>query len=218
MIRSAAFLLGIGIFLGSAGAAGAPLPASRASTVATDDAIAAISRVYARNAHLKAYTFDARVYVVMRRFPWFRFHLDGRGIYRRGGPYRIAFYDLPWWAKALHIDHFSMRSLDPRAWTSQYDVVSIRHSGDSTLLEMRDRAHSSLSGISAQIDPSGVRQLTWSYDNGGYVKLNVTPGTSAYILPAAMNADIVTPRMVATATASFENYRLVTATAPAPHP
>ncbi|MHB1799654.1 MAG: hypothetical protein ACYDG0_05900 [Vulcanimicrobiaceae bacterium] len=217
MIRSAAFLLGIGIFLGSVGAAGAPWPASRASA-ATDDALAAISSVYARNAHLQAYTFDARVYVIMRRFPWFRFHLDGRGIYRRGGPYRIAFYDLPWWAQALHIDHFSMRSLDPRSWTTQYDVLSVRHTGDATLLEMRTRKRSSLSGISATIDPDGVRQLTWSYDNGGYVKLHVTPGTSTYILPAAMNADIVTPRMVATATAEFDHYRLVTATASTPHP
>lgn len=184
-----------------------PSPSPLAAPYA-DQAARAISRIYARNAGVKSYSFDASVHITLHRFPWLRFRLNGHGIYERAGQYRIQFDSVPWWARGF--DHFDLTSLDPHSWIKQYDVASVSQRGDSTVLAMKDPHASDLSGIEATIDLSGVRQIKWLYDYGGYVDLRVTPGSTHYILPAAEDAEIVTPRMAATAHADFTNYHVIT--------
>ncbi|HEY8312610.1 MAG TPA: hypothetical protein VIG51_00430 [Candidatus Baltobacteraceae bacterium] len=179
-------------------------PSVDAASAATEG----ITRVYSRNATLKEYTFDARVSIVMHRFPWLRFHLDGHGKYERDGSYRIQFESVPFWAKGF--DHFDMTSLDPRSWPKQYAISETQHSGDSLLVTMHERRKSNLKNVAATIDADGVRRIVWSYDSGGYVQLNVTPSSSAFILPAAEDAQIAVPVMNATAHAEFSNYHVVT--------
>lgn len=178
------------------------------SAVALDDASQAITKIYARNAAVKSYSFDANVHITLHRFPWLSFRLNGHGIYERNGQYRIQFYSVPWWAKGF--DHFDLSSLDPHSWVKQYDVASVERRGDATVLSMKDPHASDLSGIEATMDPAGVRRIKWNYDYGGYVDLRVTPGSAQYILPAAEDAEIVTPRMAATAHADFTNYHVIT--------
>ncbi len=192
-------------------------PAPSASPVlgiSADQASKAISKIYARNAAVKSYSFDASVHIKLHRFPWLSFHLDGHGIYERHGQYRIQFYNVPWWARGF--DHFDLASLDPTTWIKQYDVSSVSQRGDATVVAMKDPRASDLSGIEATMDGAGVRQIKWLYNYGGYVDLRVTPGSAQYILPSAEDAEIVTPRMAATAHADFTNYRVVTDGAPTP--
>ncbi|MGH8163414.1 MAG: hypothetical protein ACREP1_03665 [Rhodanobacteraceae bacterium] len=164
--------------------------------------------MYSRNAALKEYTFDARVSVVMHRFPWLRFHLDGHGKYDRDGSSRIQFDSVPFWAKGF--DRFDMSSLDPRSWPKQYAISETQRSGDALVVTMHERRKSNVRDVAATIDADGVRRITWSYASGGYVQLNVTPSASAYILPAEEDARIVVPVMDATAHAEFSNYHVVT--------
>jgi hypothetical protein len=70
--------------------------------------------------------------------------------------------------------------------------------------------------MSATIDDAGVRDIKWSYTYGGWVQLKVTPSSSAFILPAAEDAEIVMPVMTASAHAVFTNYHIVADTSATP--
>jgi len=188
------------------------MPVAAPPSDVTDDATQTITHLYARNAALKAFTFDAHVAIVMHRFPWFRFHLEGHGSYAADGAYTIQFDHVPSWARGF--DHFDLTALDPRTWTKAYSVAGVEHRGEQTVLSLHDRKKSKLAEMSATLDGDGVRDITWAYSYGGHVTLKVTPSPSTFILPAAEDAEIVMPVMVASAHAEFTNYHIVTDNAP----
>jgi hypothetical protein len=102
-----------------------------------------------------------------------------------------------------------MDALEPETWPATYDVVSVAHDGDRAIVEMRDKTAGHVAGVHAELDPDGLRAVTWRYVNGGKISVALTPEhVDGVPLPRTEDADINVPGYHVTAHAVFDDYRL----------
>lgn len=167
-----------------------------------------IAQVVARNATLHDFTFDVTAHIALLTFPWIRFTLSGHGQYTRDGAYTIHFDNVPWFGKGF--ENMSMASLDPKTWPDAYTITMAPPNGDSRVLSLHDKKHTSLDQTFVTIDrDQAVREILWTYARGGHVRLTITPIViNGYNLPQAEVADIAVHGYHATANATFSNYRV----------
>ena len=176
----------------------------------------ALAQVVARNSSLHDFTFDVNAHIALLTFPWIRFSLSGHGQYTKDGAYTIHFDNVPWFGKGF--ENMSMSSLDPKTWPDAYTITMAPPKGDSTVLSLHDKKHTSLDETLVTIDrDQTVREILWNYAKGGHVRLTITPVTiSGYDLPQAEMADIAVHGYHATAEATFSNYRVNSVPSAAP--
>jgi hypothetical protein len=174
-----------------------------------DDAARIFAETSQRTSAVRSYTFALHVDFELKTFPYVRFHLDGTGRYTRPDLYSIHFRNVPWFGKGF--ENIKMDPLVPVTWPQTYDIMSIQHDGDRSIVEMHDRIHGHVKGVHAELDDDGLRQVAWSYENGGKIVVTVTPEhVSGYPVPETEDADIQVPGYHVVAHASFDEYRLVT--------
>ncbi|MEO6912563.1 MAG: hypothetical protein ABI182_00905 [Candidatus Baltobacteraceae bacterium] len=204
-------LCGAALFaFGLSTATGQTLPPTTHATPAAE-VEPAVPRMPVRNAPIASYTFDLNAHIVMRTFPWLKFHISGKGRYERNGDLMLHLDGMPWFARAYQ--NVNMASvLEPQTWGKQYVVAYSHRHGGTVELIMHDRGKTPLTEARATIDDdAGLRELDWSYSYGGKIRLMVSPGdASGYTLPAVMNVEADMPRYAASAQAAFTNYRVVT--------
>jgi len=174
-----------------------------------DEATRVFATASARTSAVSSYTFSLHVDFKLKTFPYLAVHLDGTGSYARPDLYSIHFRNVPWFGKGF--ENVKMDPLEPVTWPQTYDVVSLAHAGDRAIVEMKDRTDGHVKGVHAEIDDDGLRQVQWSYTNGGTIRVNVNPKEIDGIpVPATEDADIQVPGYHIIAHAQFEDYKLVT--------
>jgi hypothetical protein len=174
-----------------------------------DDASRVFATTGALTSAVRSYSFALHVDFALRTFPYLRFHLDGTGTYVRPDLYSIHFRNVPWFGKGF--ENVKMDALEPVTWPQTYDVVSLAHLGDRSIVEMKDRTNGHVKGVHAELDDDGLRAVKWSYINGGEIAVNVTPThVAGYPVPSTEDADIQVPGYHVTAHATFNDYKLVT--------
>ncbi|MBV9270006.1 MAG: hypothetical protein JO165_02865 [Candidatus Eremiobacteraeota bacterium] len=184
------------------------LAAATAPTLPSAQAV--IQAAGSRTARIRQYTFDVDAHIALLTFPWIRFRLTGHGQYTRGGAYFVHFDRVPWFGHGF--ETMPMGALDPQTWPRQYSMSVAQSDGDRTVLRMHDLKKSPLTEAIATFDQQlSVRELLWTYNYGGHVKLDITPQTvSGFAFPGNEDAEIVMPHYRAMAHAVFTNYRVVT--------
>jgi hypothetical protein len=214
----AAWLAGLFVALASLNASAGTVDSPPSPNA--DPAAAALAAVVARNASLHDYSFDVDAHIALLTFPWIRFSLSGHGQYLKDGSYTVHFDHVPWFGRGF--ETISMSSLDPKNWPEQYTIALAPPQGDNTVLSLHDRKHTSLDETFVTIDrDQTVRQILWTYANGGHVRLSIVPvAVSGYNLPQSEEAEIVVHGYRAMADASFTNYHVNTypGTSPSPVP
>ncbi len=167
-----------------------------------------IAELADQNAALQHYTFTVDARIALLTFPWIRFRLHGHGTYTRGGDYSVHFDNVPWFGHAFAT--MPMGALDPTTWPSLYTMTIFDEQGGTTTLSMHDIKRSRLIEARATIDPiQGLREILWTYDYGGHVRLKVVPQiVTGHYLPADEEAEIVMPRYRAMAWATFSDYHV----------
>ena len=174
-----------------------------------DEAARVFATTGARTSAVRSYTFNIHVDFKLKTFPYIAVHLDGTGSYARPDLYSIHFRNVPWFGKGF--ENVKMDPLEPVTWPATYDVVSLAHAGDRSIVEMKDRTNGHVRGVHAEIDDDGLRQVQWSYVNGGIISVNVNPVRVEGIpVPKTEDADIQVPGYHVTAHAQFDDYKLVT--------
>jgi hypothetical protein len=174
-----------------------------------DEAARVFATTGERTSAVRSYTFALHVDFKLKTFPYIGVHLDGTGKYERPNLYSIHFRNVPWFGKGF--ENVKMDPLEPVTWPATYDVVSLSRNGDRSILEMKDRTDGHVKGVHAEIDDNGLRQVQWSYLNGGTIRVEVNPKVvSGYPVPETEDADIQVPGYHVTAHASFNDYKLVT--------
>lgn len=174
-----------------------------------DDAARVFATSAAVSSAVRSYSFDLHVDFALRTFPYLHVHLDGTGTYRRPDLYSIHFRDVPWFGKGF--ENIKMDALEPVTWPRTYDVVSLDRAGNRSIVQMKDRTNGHVKGVRAELDDDGLRAVTWSYENGGTIEVDVTPThVDGYPLPASEDADIQVPGYHVVAHAQFDDYKLVT--------
>lgn len=162
----------------------------------------------ARTASVKSYTSKLHVDLALRSFPYLKFHLNGTMTFQKPNLYSVHFEHVPWFGKGF--ENIKADPLQPTTWPEHYDVTSIEHRGDRTLLEMKDKTAGNVKGVHAELDPDGLRRIQWLYVNGGNIDVRVTPGTVEGVpLPAVEDADIKLPAYHVVAHATFSEYKIV---------
>ncbi len=174
------------------------------------DATRIIETLASRNATVKRFTFDVDAHIALLTFPWIRFELKGHGIYTRGSEYIVHFDRVPWFGHSF--ETMDMSALDPANWSNLYTMDVGDQQGDTTVLVMHDVKRSPLKDAKATIDATkGLREILWTYDYGGHVKLKIDQNrVEGHYFPANEEAEIVMPAYRAMAWATFSNYRVVT--------
>jgi hypothetical protein len=168
----------------------------------------------ARTASVKSYTSKLHVDLALRSFPYLKFHLNGTMTFAKPNLYSVHFEHVPWFGKGF--ENIKADPLQPSTWPEHYDVTSIEHHGERTVLEMKDRTAGNVKGVHAELDPDGLRRIQWLYVNGGNIDVHVTPGTVDGVpLPAVEEADIKLPAYHVFAHATFSDYNVVSETAAA---
>jgi hypothetical protein len=174
-----------------------------------DEAARVFAMTGARTSAVRSYTFDLHVDFKLRTFPYIAIHLDGTGKYERPNLYSIHFRNVPWFGKGF--ENVKMDPLEPVTWPATYDVVSLAQDGTRSILEMKDRTDGHVRGVHAEIDQDGLRQVKWSYTNGGEIQVDVNPTEiNGYPVPESEDADIQVPGYHVTAHATFSDYKLTT--------
>jgi hypothetical protein len=174
-----------------------------------DEAARVFATTGARTSAVRSYTFVIHVDFKLKTFPYLAVHLDGTGSYARPDLYSIHFRNVPWFGKGF--ENVKMDPLEPVTWPQTYDVVSLEHAGTRSIVEMRDRTNGHVRGVHAELDDDGLRQVQWSYVNGGVIRVDVTPEKVDGIpVPETEDADIQVPGYHVTAHAQFDDYKLVT--------
>jgi len=196
--------LALGILLLTAEAP--QLPASSVALAPNPPRV--IAAVAARNAAVQHFTFDVTARIALLTFPWIRFTMHGHGAYTRGGEYLVHFDDVPWFGKGY--DTMPMSALDVTTWPQLYTMAVASSQGTLTTLSMHDVKKSNMVEARAQIDAEqGLKQILWTYDYGGHVKLTVTPlAVDGFYFPGSEEAEIVMPQYRAMAWATFSNYQI----------
>lgn len=172
------------------------------------DASRVIATVARHTAAVKHFTFDVDAHIALLTFPWIRFELKGHGAYTRGGDYFVHFDNVPWFGRSF--DTMPMSALDISTWPSLYTITLAGQQGDTSTLLMHDVKRSRLKQAQATVDATeGVREILWTYDYGGHVKLKIAPQpVQGYYFPDSEEAEIVMPAYRAMAWAKFSNYQL----------
>jgi len=181
------------------------------TTQTTPEAMSVIASLSDRNAALQHYTFAVDAHIALLTFPWIRFTMHGHGTYTRHGDYSVHFEDVPWFGRSY--DTMPMGALDPAQWPSLY-TMSVAQANDMvTILSMHDVKKSPLTEARAWIDSvQGLREILWTYDYGGHVKLTIVPQlVEGHYLPASEEAEIVMPHYRAMAWATFSDYHVALA-------
>jgi hypothetical protein len=174
-----------------------------------DEAARVFATTGARTSAVRSYTFALHVDFKLKTFPYIGVHLDGTGTYERPNLYSIHFRNVPWFGKGF--ENVKMDPLEPVTWPQTYDVVSLAHAGDRTTVEMKDRTDGHVKGVHAEIDANGLRQVQWSYVNGGVIRVEVNPKQiNGFPVPESEDADIQVPGYHVIAHARFDDYKLVT--------
>lgn len=175
----------------------------------TDEAARAFAASGARTAAVQSYRSKLHVDFALRSFPYLKFHLEGRMDYRRPNIYSVHFDHVPWFGKGF--ENIKADPLQPATWIEHYDVTSIGHAGDRTLVEMRDKVAGNVKGVHAELDPDGLRRIQFLYVNGGNINVEVNPSVVDGVpVPATEDADIRLPAYHVVAHASFSDYTIVT--------
>ncbi|GAC1575262.1 MAG: hypothetical protein NVS3B7_07700 [Candidatus Elarobacter sp.] len=165
----------------------------------------------ARTAAVQSYTSKLHVDFALRSFPYLRFHLEGHMDYKRPNIYSVHFDHVPWFGKGF--ENIKADPLQPATWSEHYDVTSIAHAGDRTVVDMRDKITGNVKGIHAELDADGLRKIQWFYTNGGKINVEVNPSNVEGVpLPATEDADIKLPAYHVVAHATFSDYKVVTET------
>ena len=174
-----------------------------------DEAARVFATTGALTSAVRSYSFDLHVDFALRTFPYLRFHLDGTGTYERPDVYSIHFRNVPWFGKGF--ENIKMDALEPVTWPQTYDIVSLARDGERSIVEMKDRTDGHVKGVHAELDDDGLRNVTWSYVNGGVIAVDVSPThVDGYPVPSSEDADIRVPGYHVTAHAEFDDYKLVT--------
>jgi hypothetical protein len=174
-----------------------------------DEAARVFATTGARTSAVRSYTFNLHVDFKLKTFPYLAVHLDGTGKYERPNLYSIHFRNVPWFGKGF--ENVKMDPLVPSTWPATYDVVSLMRSGERSIIEMKDRTDGHVRGVHAEIDDDGLRQVKWTYLNGGVIRVEVNPKhVEGYPVPETEDADIQVPGYHVTAHARFEDYKLIT--------
>jgi hypothetical protein len=174
-----------------------------------DEAARVFATTGARTAAVRSYTFSLHVDFKLKTFPYIAVHLDGTGKFERPDLYSIHFRNVPWFGKGF--ENVKMDPLEPVTWPQTYDVVSLAHAGNRAIVEMKDRTDGHVKGVHAEIDDDGLRQVQWSYVNGGKIRVDVNPKEIDGIpVPKSEDADIQVPGYHIVAHAEFDDYNLVT--------
>jgi hypothetical protein len=176
----------------------------------TPEAASVIAAASDRNAALQHFTFAVEAHIALLTFPWIRFTMHGHGTYTRHGEYTVHFDDVPWFGKSF--DTMPMNALDLAEWPSLYTMSVAQQTDTQTVLLMHDVKKSPLVDARATIDDTqGLREILWTYDYGGHVKLTIVPQfVGGYYLPANEEAEIVMPHYRAMAWAIFSDYHVST--------
>lgn len=173
-----------------------------------DEAARVFATTGARTSAVRSYTFNLHVDFKLKTFPYLGVHLDGTGKYERPNLYSIHFRNVPWFGKGF--ENVKMDPLVPVTWPATYDIVSLEHSGDRSIVEMKDKTDGHVKGVHAELDNDGLRQVKWTYLNGGTIRVEVNPKTvEGFPVPDTEDADIQVPGYHVTAHARFENYKIV---------
>jgi hypothetical protein len=172
------------------------------------DAAGVVATLAENNAPVQHFTFAVEAHIALLTFPWIRFTMHGHGSYTRGGPYTVHFDDVPWFGKAY--DTMPMDALDPTTWPSSYTMTVAGEQDGVFIISMHDLKKTRLVEARAQIDPlRGLREILWTYDYGGHVRLKVVPQeVSGFYFPASEEAEIVMPQYRAMAWATFSDYHV----------
>jgi hypothetical protein len=182
----------------------APGPAARSEEAARLFAVSG-----QRTAPVQSYTSKLHVDFALRSFPYLKFHLEGHIEYKRPNLYSVHFDHVPWFGKGF--ENMKMDPLEPQTWPDHYDVASIAHEGQRTLVEMRDKVAGNVKAIHAELDGDGLRRIQWHYVSGGKIDVQVNPVIVDGIpVPATEDADIKLPAYHVVAHATFSDYKIVT--------
>jgi hypothetical protein len=173
-----------------------------------DEAARVFATTGARTSAVRSYTFALHVDFKLKTFPYIAVHLDGTGRYERPDLYTIHFRNVPWFGKDF--ENVKMDPLEPVTWPATYDIVSLEHTGDRSIVEMKDRTDGHVRGVHAELDENGLRQVQWSYVNGGVIRVDVNPQVvNGYPVPQTEDADVQVPGYHVVAHAEFDDYKLV---------
>lgn len=163
----------------------------------------------ARNVGLQGYTFHADVTMAMRHFPWFHFHVQGDGEYRRGDRYVLRLSGLPFSSGSRQID---LSMIDPSLWPHRYRYQEIGQCDGDTVFALHALHDPSLlSATVALRADAGVRWVDATYSDGTSVRMTVTSDVvDGYLVPVALEAEVDRPHMPLRAQASFGDYEFAT--------
>ncbi len=176
--------------------------------VPADEAVRTFAATGARTASVRSYTSKLHVDLALRSFPYLKFHLNGTMTFRKPNVYSVHFERVPWFGKGF--EDIKADPLQPATWPEHYDVTSIAHDGDRTLLEMKDKTAGNIRDVHAELDSDGLRRIEWLYVNGGNIDVRITPAAVAGVpLPAVEDAEIKLPAYHVTAHATFSDYKVV---------
>ena len=146
-----------------------------------------------------------------RKYIFIRIHLDGTGKYDRPNLYSAHFQNVPWFGKDF--ENIKMDPLEPVTRPATYDVVNLMRDGSLSVVETKDRTDGHVRDVHAVIDQDGLRQVQWSYENGGVIWVDINPvEVDGYPVPQSEDADIQVPGYHVTAHAEFDSYKLTTDT------
>jgi hypothetical protein len=179
-----------------------------------DEAMRTFATTGARTASVRSYTSKLHVDFALRTFPYLKVHLEGRIQFERPNLLSVHFDHVPWFGKGF--ENIKADPLEPGTWPQHYDVTSIAHTGDRTLLEMKDKVSGNIKDVHAEIDNDGLRRIQWLYDNGGDIDVRITENAvNGVPLPASEDADIRLPGYHVVAHATFSDYQVVSDSAAA---
>ncbi|HYZ15919.1 MAG TPA: hypothetical protein VE591_05940 [Candidatus Acidoferrum sp.] len=177
-----------------------------------DEAQRTFATTGARTAMVRSYTSKLHVDFALRSFPYVKFHLEGDVKFERPNLLSVHFHHVPWFGKGF--ENIKADPLEPGTWSQHYDVTSIAHVGDRTVLEMREKVPGNLKDVHAELDDEGLRRVEWLYNNGGKVDLKIVQSAVAGVpLPSTEDAEIRLPAYHVVAHARFTDYHVVTDTA-----
>jgi hypothetical protein len=186
----------------------APAPAAGLATAPPDAAAQLFARSAAQVANLKSYTSALHVDFSLLTFPYLKFHVEGETSFASPDDFSVHFKHVPWFAKGF--EHIKMDPLEPQTWPQRYIVESLTQHGDRTILEMRDKTAGNIKGVHAEFDATGLREIVWSYTNGGRITVNIDPANvDGIYVPVRESADIRVSGYHVAASATFTGYAIV---------
>ena len=179
-----------------------------AEAPAQQEAAQTFAATGARTASVRSYTSALHVDFALRSFPYLKFHLEGEMDYRKPNDYSVYFRHVPWFGKGF--EHLKADPLQPSTWPAHYEVTSLTHSGDRTVVEMKDKTDGNIAGVHAELDADGLRRIVWKYTHGGTIDVHIRPRlVDGVPVPAEEDAEIMLPAYHVVAHATFSDYTIV---------